>query len=76
MKERQLYIHTTPRGFQKAKFLDALGRSSSIEETNELGDKPSFWFGLDNGDRIRFDQEMARMAAPLLSHFAETGKIA
>ncbi|EMO59912.1 hypothetical protein LEP1GSC161_0067, partial [Leptospira santarosai str. CBC1416] len=38
MKERQIYIHTTPRGYNKAKFLDALGRSSSIEETNELGE--------------------------------------
>ncbi|PKA05189.1 hypothetical protein CH375_06570 [Leptospira ellisii] len=76
MKERQMYIHMTPRGYQKAKFLDALGRSSSIEETNELGEKPTLWLGLDNGDRIRIDREIAKLAASILTQFAETGKIA
>ncbi|XDD52516.1 hypothetical protein AB3N59_20420 (plasmid) [Leptospira sp. WS92.C1] len=76
MKENQINIHTTQKGFQKAKFLDALGRISSIEETVELGGKASAWFGLDNGDRIRFDQETAKIAAPILAQFAETGKIA
>ncbi|MDV6237612.1 hypothetical protein CH379_018420 [Leptospira ellisii] len=76
MKERQMYIHTTPRGYQKAKFLDALGRSSSIEETNELGEKSTIWLGLDNGDRIRLDADTAKLAASILIQFAETGKIA